>query len=89
MARKSEQERLVELEQKMQQLKAQKQQIEARVKQKERKERTRRLVQIGAIFEKWCELQSVEEAEVIAKAISDQVKEWRAAQNPPSRGGEH
>lgn len=87
--RKSEQERLLEVEQKIEQLRAKKQQLEAKVKEKERKERTPRLIQIGAIFEKWCGLQSVEEAEVIAKAISEQGKQWREAQNPPSRGGEH
>ncbi|QQE76756.1 hypothetical protein KDJ56_22050 (plasmid) [Brevibacillus composti] len=75
MARKSETERLQEIEQKIVQLRAQKQQIETRVKQKERKERTRKLIQIGAIFEKWCDIQSVEEAELVAKSISEKVKE--------------
>lgn len=50
--RRSPEERLAELNKKMEQLKAQKQRIQAQVNQKARKERTRRLIQIGAIFEK-------------------------------------
>ncbi|NOJ74077.1 DUF3847 domain-containing protein [Paenibacillus alvei] len=50
--RRSTEERLEELDKKMEQLKAKKQQLRAQVSQKERKERTRRLIQIGAIFEK-------------------------------------
>ncbi|KAB3587237.1 hypothetical protein GAY21_23525 [Phocaeicola vulgatus] len=69
MARKSEQERLREVEQKIEQLRAQKQQLETRVKEKERKERTRRLIQIGAVFEKWWDVQTPEEAELLIKAM--------------------
>lgn len=70
MARKSEQERLLEVEQKIEQLRAQKQQLETRVKEKERKERTRRLIQVGAVFEKWWDVQTPEEAELLIKAIN-------------------
>ncbi|MEB8615820.1 DUF3847 domain-containing protein [Bacillus cereus] len=69
MARKSEQERLHEVEQKIEQLRAQKQQLETRVKEKERKERTRRLIQIGAVFEKWWDVQTPDEAEWMIKAM--------------------
>lgn len=90
MTRKTEQERLADLEMKMQQLKAQKQRLESRVKLKERKERTRRLIQIGAIFEKWCDIQSTEEAELVAHAISEQVKEklarWRESKSSHEAG---
>lgn len=41
------------IDEKMAQLKAQRQAIVAREKQKERKERTRRLIQIGALSEKY------------------------------------
>lgn len=51
MARKTDEERLQELEKKIEQAKAKKLQIERRMKEKERKERTRRLIQVGAIFE--------------------------------------
>ncbi|WP_394530883.1 hypothetical protein [Priestia aryabhattai] len=45
-----------------------------RVKEKKRKERTtRRLIQVGAIFEKHFEIQSEEEAEKIAKALQSYV----------------
>ncbi|REE54714.1 relaxasome subunit MobC [Paenibacillus taihuensis] len=50
--RKSPDAQLAEIEKKMQQLKAKKQQIQNRISLKERKERTRRLIQVGAIFEK-------------------------------------
>lgn len=89
MARKSEAERLQEIEQKIVQLRAQKQQIEAKVKQKKRKERTRQLIQIGAIFEKWCDIQNVGEAELIAKSIGDKIKgqlqKFREQQQPKDR----
>ncbi len=51
MARKTDEERLQELEKKIEQAKAKKLQIERRMKEKERKERTRRLIQVRAIFE--------------------------------------
>ncbi|WP_457298064.1 hypothetical protein [Peribacillus simplex] len=47
-------------------MKAQKQQVESRIKQKERKERTKRLIEIGAIFEHHFEITNKEEAEKIA-----------------------
>jgi uncharacterized protein YdaU (DUF1376 family) len=43
---------LQELGKKIEKMKANKQQVEARKKEKERKERTRRLIQVGAISEK-------------------------------------
>lgn len=44
-------EKVEHIEKKIQQLKAQKQAIIAREKEKKRKERTRRLIQIGALIE--------------------------------------
>ena len=78
MARKTDGERLRELEEKMEQLKARKQQMESRMKEKERKERTRRLIQIGAIFEKYFEIEDVDQAEKVAfgmKGIVEKHKE--------------
>ncbi|KOO43754.1 hypothetical protein [Priestia koreensis] len=66
MVRKTDEERLLELENKMKEMEAKKQQIAQRLKEKERKERTRRLIQIGAIFEKHFEIQGEEEAEKVA-----------------------
>ncbi|MGW8428913.1 hypothetical protein ACWGJQ_26300 [Peribacillus simplex] len=40
--------------------------MESRIKQKERKEQTKRLIEIGAIFEHHFEITSEEEAEKIA-----------------------
>jgi len=75
MARKTDAERLLELEKKMEQLKARKQQVESRMKEKERKERTRRLIQVGAIFEKYFDIEDVDQAEKIAVAVQDFVKQ--------------
>lgn len=50
--RRSPEEQLSELERKIEQLKARKQQLQSKISQKERKERTRRLIQVGAILEK-------------------------------------
>lgn len=69
--RRSPEERLAELNKKMEHLKAQKQRVQSQLNQKERKERTRRLIQFGAIFEKYFGLQSVEEAEAVAKQLRD------------------
>ncbi|MEB6551122.1 hypothetical protein MXL46_18925 [Heyndrickxia sporothermodurans] len=69
MARKSDEERLRELEEKMEQIKARKQQVESRLKEKERKARTKRLIEVGAIFEKHFEIEGQEEAEKLAIAM--------------------
>ncbi len=71
--KRTNEEILQELEEKIEKMKAKKQQVEARKKEKERKERTRRLIQVGAIFEKYFEIQSEEEAEKIAKALQSYV----------------
>ncbi|OMD08213.1 hypothetical protein [Paenibacillus odorifer] len=69
--RRSPEERVAEIEKKMEQLKAKKQQLEEQVSQKERKERTRRLIQIGAIMESNFGLESLEEAEWVAEQVRD------------------
>lgn len=51
MVKKNEQERISDLSIKIKQLEAQKKLLEYRTKEKERKARTRRLIQIGAIIE--------------------------------------
>jgi len=71
--RKTDEDRLQELEEKMEQIKARKQQVENRIKQKERKERTRRLIQVGAIFEKYFEVEGEEQAEQVAYALKNYV----------------
>ena len=55
------------IEEKIAQLKAQKQAMIQRDKEKDRKERTRRLIQVGALFEKYVGSSSIEEAEVWLK----------------------
>jgi hypothetical protein len=49
--RKTDEEKLLELQRKMEQLKAQEKAIKARQAQAERKARTKRLIEIGAIVE--------------------------------------
>lgn len=51
------------IDKKIAQLKAQKQAIIQRQKEKERKERTRRLIQMGALAEKYLGIKSIEEFE--------------------------
>jgi hypothetical protein len=69
MARKSDEERLQELQEKIKKMEARKQQVEARVKEKERKERTRRLIQVGAIFEKYFDIVGEDQAEKVAYSV--------------------
>lgn len=74
MVKKSEEEKLIELEEKIKQLQARKQKIANAQKQKERKARTKRLIEVGAIFEKYFEIEGQEQAEIIAKNIQSTVK---------------
>ena len=74
MARKTDEERLKELEKKIEQIKVKKQQVESRLKEKQRKERTRRLIQVGAIFEKYFDIADVDQAEKIAFALKKHVE---------------
>jgi len=65
-------ERLEKLELKISQLKAQKQALEARAREAERKARTRRLIQNGALAEKYlgCEGMQPEEFEAFLAALA-------------------
>ena len=74
LTRKTDEERLQELETKMEQIRARKQQVESRIRQKERKERTRRLIQVGAIFEKYFGIEGEEQAEQVAFAMKNPVE---------------
>ncbi|AQZ49323.1 hypothetical protein ERICIV_04597 (plasmid) [Paenibacillus larvae subsp. larvae] len=65
-----------EVELKLSQLQAQKERLEQRLSNKERKLRTRRLIQIGAILEKNFGLKSIEETETVATAFRDQVQRF-------------
>jgi len=69
-AKASDAERLAKLDQKIDQLKAQKQALEARAKEKERKARTRRLIQNGALAEMYLGCEGVE-PEVFEKALQE------------------
>lgn len=73
--RPTPEEKLAKIEEKISQLKAREQQIKTELNQKERKARTRRLIEIGAIFEKGFEISSTAEAEYLARKLRDQAKE--------------
>lgn len=73
MVKKTNQESLTDLEMKIETMKAKKLQLEARLREKERKERTRRLIQVGAIFEKYFDIAGPDEAEKIAFVLREQV----------------
>ena len=77
MARKTDVERLQELEEKMEQIKARKQQVASRIQQKERKDRTRRLIQVGAIFEKYFDVVGEDQAEKVAYGMKDAVEKHK------------
>ncbi|UQZ76242.1 hypothetical protein C2I17_17720 [Niallia circulans] len=61
MARRTEEERLVDLEEKIRKIQLEKQRLANQVRQKERKERTRRLIQVGGLMEKHFEIEGEEE----------------------------
>lgn len=74
MAKKTDQERLKEIEEQMERIKTKKQQVESRLKDKARKERTKRLIETGALFEKYFDIESKEDAEKIAVAFQKSVE---------------
>jgi hypothetical protein len=53
MATRSPEERLAELDEKMNQIKAQKRALQNRAKAEERKKRTHRLIEVGGVVEKY------------------------------------
>jgi hypothetical protein len=77
MVRKTDEERLQELQKKIEQIEVKKQQVEARLKEKERKERTRRLIQVGAIFEGYFNIVGEDQAEKIAYGMKNAVDNHR------------
>ena len=77
MAGKPSTERIVDIDKRIEQLKAQKQQLLARTKEKERKERTRRLITIGAILDKGG-IKTIDQANAFLQEIENnpKVKDW-------------
>lgn len=72
-----ENEQLQKIREKMAQMKAQQQTIIAKDKKRQRKERTRRLIQIGALAEKYFECKDIEPAEFekLVKGIVSKLKD--------------
>ncbi len=67
-------EKIEKIEEKISKLKAQKQALVSREKEKARKERTRRLIQVGALFESYIGVDSVEKAEEWLKDYTENNK---------------
>jgi phage shock protein A len=70
MANKKDEQRIEELQDKIKKLEAQKKQLEARAKERARKERTRELIQIGAI------IQSIDEVGFHLKEDAEKFKDY-------------
>lgn len=75
MARKTEEERIQELEIKIEEAKSKKQQLQRQMKAKERKERNARLIKVGALFEKHFETETIEEALQVIYSYKKSVKQ--------------
>lgn len=67
--RKTPEEQLANIEEKMKKLKAREQKIKSQVSKQERKTRTRRLIQTGAIFESYFETESLEDSEKLMREL--------------------
>ena len=73
-SRKTNEEKLQEVEKKLQQLQNQKKTLLQKQKQEERKARTRRLIQIGALAEKYLHCEGIEPAafeKMLQKMVSE------------------
>ncbi|PEW61507.1 hypothetical protein CN448_30075 [Bacillus cereus] len=74
MSIQTSQDRLTQIEKKEKQLQKKKNELQQKINSEDRKKRTRRLIQTGAIFEKYFECESLEEAEQIAIQFGELVK---------------
>ncbi|NMO80140.1 conjugal transfer protein TraD [Niallia alba] len=74
MARRTEEERLVDLEEKIRKMQMEKQRLANQVRQKERKERTRRLIQVGGLIEKYFEIKGEEETIKLIVSFKESVE---------------
>lgn len=77
MAGKSIHERIADADLRIRQLEARKQLLAQRLKEKERKARTRRLIQIGAILSNMG-MDTVEKAQIFQRVVAEQprAREW-------------
>ncbi|MED4402243.1 hypothetical protein ABET41_12560 [Metabacillus fastidiosus] len=76
-AKKTEEERLRELDEQIEKIKARKQQLESQMREKERKARTKRLIEVGAIFEKYFDIVGEDQAEQIAYGMKELVEKHK------------
>ncbi|MFZ5823896.1 MAG: hypothetical protein ACOY94_06160 [Bacillota bacterium] len=77
LAGKSLSERMTETEERIRQLQARKQTLSQQLKQQERKERTRRLIQIGGVMAR-LGVDSLEKAQALQKEVERraEVRDW-------------
>lgn len=78
MANKSPEERLAELDKKLNQIKAQKRALQNRAKTEERKKRTRHLIELGGVVEKHCG--SITDLKAFEKYISQYANAIKSTQ---------
>lgn len=85
MARKTNEEQLIEVTAKLEQLQNKKASLEKKIKERQRKDRTKRLIEKGALSEKYfnCEDMSTEDFEILVKKIAnfEQVRSFLANTN--------
>lgn len=85
MARKTNEEQLIEVTAKLEQLQNKKASLEKKIKERQRKDRTKRLIEKGALAEKYfnCEDMSTEDFEILVKKIVnfEQVRSFLANTN--------
>lgn len=81
------------LELKMKQLQEQLNEEKAKERAKERKARTRRLIEVGGVFEKyfgeWSKEDAVKFSKAFNKAIKEREKEWKSIQLSKEEKEEH
>lgn len=84
MATRTPEERLAELDEKMNQLKAQKRALQNRAKAEERKKRTRRLIEVGATVEKYAgEITDLGGFDAYVKKYANAIKGTQKAADKP------
>lgn len=77
--------RLKEEEEKLKLIKQKQKELRSRLSKEKRKKETRMKIQIGAIFMKYFDIQSLEEAESVARQFAEYVREKKHYQREESQ----
>lgn len=91
--RKTDEQRIAELEKKIEQIAAQKKAIIARTNKKARKENTRRLIENGALAEKYLQAENIQPTDfenMLKQLVQiEQVKVFLSKNKPPLNGEQY